>query len=565
MPEIMNPDIYKKAKAIADQTFEKHGAYKSAFLVKKYKELGGEYKDDGKPKNLSRWLSEDWKDVAGLSYPVYRPTKRVSSKTPLTADEVSTESLAKNAVLKQIYGAERNLPPFEAKMKGGQLDATFPTIHAIIDLYRRVREEWIDEPSGIPNWGRLQDIVSQFYTQYNIPPGSARYNMIIAHEPRFEMAINVIHQLVTNWGVTLASNIDFVPPYKFNDLLKMKIEMNEGDFEGAGFYKMKNGCSLYTGGALSKKRITSFADSVQTVFNLLSISRKYKIVGSAALNEIKYSADYDLNEFFKEEISDKGEILDRLYKVFRDKFKVAAADPDIYITDFKCGEDSNGEPLRWSNADVLRGTKTLENGRQVSFQECLLMKASLKLDMVVVIDGRFVEFSDNYFLKLGDKESNYFPHDISQDHVLNGLKHDYYFNIQSSGNLMKALKRLFSYLRLENEGKNEAKLDKLVEFFNSETGLLYKINSEIKTIISIIDNTFRVAPRNQVRENLSLILPELRGKETAKVRARLSAAMSAKTKTQLRQYLADASSEIEKIVNESTSDFISKNKNLIVL
>jgi hypothetical protein len=374
----------------------------------------------------------------------------VSSETPLTADEVSTESLAKNAVLKQIYGAERNLPPFEAKA------------------------------------------------------------------------------------------------------------------EGAGFYKMENGCSLYTGGALSKKRITSFANSVQSVFNLLSISRKYKIVGSAALNEIKYSADYDLNEFFKEDISDKGEILNRLYKVFRDKFKVAAADPNIYITDFKCGEDSDGEPLRWSYADMMRGTKTLENGRTVSFQECLLMKASLKLDMVVVIDDRFVEFSDNYFLKLGE-ESNYFPHDISQDHVLNGLKHDYYFNIQSSGNLMKALKRLFSYLRLENEGKNEAKLDKLVEFFNSETGLLYKINSEIKTIITIIDNTFRVAPRNQVRENLSLILPELRGNATAPIRARLTAAMAAKTKTQLRQYLADASSEIEKIVNESTADFISKNKNLIVL
>jgi hypothetical protein len=564
MPTILNPDLYKKAKEIADQKFETHGAYKSAFLVKTYKELGGEYKDDGKPKKLSRWLKEQWKDVAGLPYPVYRPTKRVSSETPLTADEVSTESLAKNAVLKQIYGAERNLPPFEAKMKGGQLDETFPTIHAIIDLYRRVRNEWIDEPSGIPNWGRLQEIVSQFYTQYNIPPGSARYNMIIAHEPRFEMAINVIHQLVTNWGVTLASNIDFVPPVKFNDLLKMKIEMNEGDFEGAGFYKMENGCSLYTGGALSKKRITSFANSVQSVFNLLSISRKYKVVGSAALNEIKYSADYDLNEFFKEDISDKGEILNRLYKVFRDKFKVAAADPNIYITDFKCGEDSDGEPLRWSYADMMRGTKTLENGRTVSFQECLLMKASLKLDMVVVIDDRFVEFSDNYFLKLGE-ESNYFPHDISQDHVLNGLKHDYYFNIQSSGNLMKALKRLFSYLRLENEGKNEAKLDKLVEFFNSETGMLYKINSEIKTIITIIDNTFRVAPRNQVRENLSLILPELRGNATAPIRARLSAAMAAKTKTQQGQYLADASKMIQKIINESAADFISKNKNLIVL
>lgn len=455
MPEILNPDIYKKAKEIADQTFEKHGAYKSAFLVKKYKELGGKYKDDGKPRNLSRWLSEDWKDVNPLktktSYPVYRPTKRVSAKTPLTADEVSPESLQKNAVLKQIYGAERNLPAFKAKSKG------------------------------------------------------------------------------------------------------------------AGFYKMENGCSLYTGGALSSKRIASFSDSVQTVFNLLSISRKYTVVGSAALNEIKYSADYDLNEFFKEEISDKGEILDRLYKIFRDKFKVAASDPDIYITDFKCGEDSNGEPLRWDYADILRGTKTLENGRKVSFQECLLMKATLKLDMVVVIDGRFVEFSDNYFLKLGNSEANYFPHDIEKGMILNGLAHDYYFNIQSSGNLMKALKRLFSYLRLENEGKNESKLDKLIEFFNSDAGLLYKINSEIKTIISIIDTTFRVVPRNQVRENLSLILPELRGTETAKVKARLSAAMSAKTKTQIRQHLADASKDLEKIINESTMDFITKNKNLTVL
>ena len=59
MPKILNPDIYKKAVAIADQVYKKPSAYKSGFIVKKYKELGGKYGDDGKEKNLSRWYKEN--------------------------------------------------------------------------------------------------------------------------------------------------------------------------------------------------------------------------------------------------------------------------------------------------------------------------------------------------------------------------------------------------------------------------------------------------------------------------------------------------------------------------
>jgi hypothetical protein len=77
--------------------------------------MGGTYSDDNKPKNLKRWLSEKWSDVGGKDYPVYRPTKRVSSKTPLTANEIQPANLQKQITLKQKIKGKSNLPPFIPK------------------------------------------------------------------------------------------------------------------------------------------------------------------------------------------------------------------------------------------------------------------------------------------------------------------------------------------------------------------------------------------------------------------------------------------------------------------
>jgi hypothetical protein len=55
MPTIDNPKLYKQAKEIVYDRYDKPSAYRSMALVKLYKELGGTYTDDGKPKNLKRW------------------------------------------------------------------------------------------------------------------------------------------------------------------------------------------------------------------------------------------------------------------------------------------------------------------------------------------------------------------------------------------------------------------------------------------------------------------------------------------------------------------------------
>ena len=83
--------------------------------------MGGRYADDGNPKNLKRWFKEDWKDVAGMDYPVYRPTKKVSKNTPLIPSEIEPTSLVEQSILKQKIKGKSNLPPFKAK--GGKRTA----------------------------------------------------------------------------------------------------------------------------------------------------------------------------------------------------------------------------------------------------------------------------------------------------------------------------------------------------------------------------------------------------------------------------------------------------------
>jgi hypothetical protein len=115
MPTPINKDLYQAVKVYADIVYSKPSAYKSGFIVKMYKKLGGTYRNDHKEPNLKRWYEERWADVGNKEYPVYRPTIRVNKKTPLTVSEIDKTNLKKQIKLKQQLRGEKNLPPFKAK------------------------------------------------------------------------------------------------------------------------------------------------------------------------------------------------------------------------------------------------------------------------------------------------------------------------------------------------------------------------------------------------------------------------------------------------------------------
>ena len=111
----INKALYKAVKEHADTVYSKPSAYKSGFIVKTYKQLGGTYEDSGNDYNLKRWFKEKWKDVGNKEYPVYRPTIRVNKKTPLTINEIDKSNLKKQIKLKQKIKGNKNLPPFKKK------------------------------------------------------------------------------------------------------------------------------------------------------------------------------------------------------------------------------------------------------------------------------------------------------------------------------------------------------------------------------------------------------------------------------------------------------------------
>lgn len=116
---INDKDIYEKAKKEIYAKYTKNSAYRSGMLVKRYKELGGTYSGVKTKKGLVRWFKEDWTDVnlnkTKTSYPVYRPTKRVTKDTPLTVREINPTQLRKQVSLKQKIKGAKNLPPFAKK------------------------------------------------------------------------------------------------------------------------------------------------------------------------------------------------------------------------------------------------------------------------------------------------------------------------------------------------------------------------------------------------------------------------------------------------------------------
>jgi hypothetical protein len=114
-----DPELYEKVKKYINEIYIKHSAYRSMAYIKEYKRRGGKFIDDDKPRNLTRWMNEKWKDVnpdaTKSTYPVYRPTIRINKKTPLTSNEISISELKKQSVIKQNIKGVSNLKPFKKK------------------------------------------------------------------------------------------------------------------------------------------------------------------------------------------------------------------------------------------------------------------------------------------------------------------------------------------------------------------------------------------------------------------------------------------------------------------
>ena len=121
MPVPRDEDLYAKVKVKVYKKYPTHSAYRSGHLVKAYKSAfakkypkskKGPYigeKPAVKNRGLQRWFAENWKSDTGKYYyssksSVYRPTKRISSKTPTTFSELTQKEIKRAKRIKAKKG-----------------------------------------------------------------------------------------------------------------------------------------------------------------------------------------------------------------------------------------------------------------------------------------------------------------------------------------------------------------------------------------------------------------------------------------------------------------------------
>jgi len=299
-------------------------------------------------------------------------------------------------------------------------------------------------------------------------------------------------------------------------------------------------------GYFKKKKKEDYPEEVQDVFDTLTINGKYQVIGSGALEKIKYNSDYDLQEFINDK-SNKN-VLDKIYNYFKKKFKFCKKDKNYFITDFKCGIGLDGEPLRWTYNDIMKG---INNG--LTFQDTLLQKSTIKIDMIVLIDGIFTEFSENYYFKIG-KDTNYYNEDIELG-IEKSLNEYLYMK-----NYWKVLKRLFSLLMRE-KSKNKKKLIKLIDFFNSNVGLINKCKNEFTILLTVIEQKFRKPKLDDILYNIEKIKEWSR---EAGIELMYDDFFKTTSLKKIEKLIVKTSDELADIVNNYSLQFIKKNfKNLI--
>lgn len=117
----LDPALWKRARKDADTRYQRHSAYKSAYIVKRYKELGGRLRGRKNVKTgLARWLAEDWRNQRGeIGYQnktdIYRPMRRITKKTPITHSELTSKEIARARRIKASKGRVNRFRPQKHK------------------------------------------------------------------------------------------------------------------------------------------------------------------------------------------------------------------------------------------------------------------------------------------------------------------------------------------------------------------------------------------------------------------------------------------------------------------
>jgi hypothetical protein len=338
----------------------------------------------------------------------------------------------------------------------------------------------------------------------------------------------------------------------------------------------------------------NYPSEITDILEAMSFSKgkSVDIVGSMSLKSQQYAGDYDMFETVQASFKTDSAAVAHFVKQFQDIVARVSALKNTFVGDIKAGEIpewnvlADGvqgvearlralhdadilsqheldeiEPLlkhkdemelraalkfhvvRWTPADVAKGSCVLRDGRTFTLKEAFLSPAVIKLDVVALVqNSRYTDFSILYQLKNNGHVLNAFSTGNEAEDIKRDLA--YYY---AKGNYFKALKRMFS---LAKRAKDTRLVLKLNELMNGDLGRLYSVVSDIGTLLFLLENE-RHLPLERIRYELDQFRARLGNVYTLSGPNKvLKQVVEAKknTKRELERMLVHAGEELEDIL-----------------
>ena len=223
-----------------------------------------------------------------------------------------------------------------------------------------------------------------------------------------------------------------------------------------------------------RRTYKDFGNNVQVVMEAMCFDIKNaQLNGSASYRISMFPADYDLYEIVPMKFKNNSDAQTKISSTFQQIVKQLMSMKDVYIADIKWGEQNN-KPIRWTANDVLN-----DKNDGIPLRDGVIQPAICKLDVIAFLDNVYTELSVIYEFKNNGKILNNVG--LNEEESLNRDITD----LENEGNYYKSAKRILSVSLFKN---NKHVIEKLLELFNSNCGIVYQVMCNIKTLIFMLEH-----------------------------------------------------------------------------
>jgi len=188
--------------------------------------------------------------------------------------------------------------------------------------------------------------------------------------------------------------------------------------------------------------------------------RRPRLIGTAGLKSQLYTGDYD----FTMDINDLPR--DSVFTGLNDVIHKIESNPEIYFVEMKIQSNAGKKERIYRSPEYSHGFFSRIPFDSINF---------IKVDVVFRKEASNEFFDASCMYSMGKEEVG----ESADEDRLKELEQDF-GELVGEGKYWKALKRLFSMMRIRNE-EPETSIE-LVKLFNSETGKLYQLTSQLKAI-----------------------------------------------------------------------------------